>query len=68
MPNANILQHKHDLEGFTVESKTAIALGASVSGVIDLEGYQLAAFYMPAAWEPHHYFMHQRTVFCLYEK
>ena len=53
MPNANIFQHKHEnLEGFTVESKTAtFALGASESGVIDLEGYQLAAFYMPAAWD-----------------
>lgn len=52
MPNTNIFQHKHDLEGFTADKKTAtIALGASESGVIDLEGYQLAAFYMPAAWD-----------------
>ena len=52
MPNTNIIQHKHDLEGFTVDTKTAtFAINASVSDVIDLEGYQLAAFYMPAAWD-----------------
>ena len=42
---------KKNLEGFTVDNKTAtIALNASESGVIDLEGYQLATFHMPAAW------------------
>lgn len=52
MPNANIFQHKENLEGFTVDNKTAtIAQGASQSGVIDLEGYQLAALHMPAAWD-----------------
>ena len=51
MPNANILQHKHDLEGFTVDTKTAtFALNGTQSNAIDLEGYQLAALIMPAAW------------------
>ena len=51
MPNANILQHKHDLEGFSVDKKTAtIALNGTQSNAIDLEGYQLAALIMPAAW------------------
>ena len=51
MPNTNILQHKHDLEGFTVDKKTAtIALNGTQSNAIDLEGYQLAALIMPAAW------------------
>ena len=52
MPNANILQHKENLEGFTVDTKTAtFALNGKQSNAIDLEGYQLAAFYMPAAWD-----------------
>ena len=51
MPNANVLEHKHDLEGFTVSTKTATILsGASQSGAIDLEGYQLVGLNMPAAW------------------
>ena len=51
MPNANILQHKHDLDGFSVDKKTAtIALNGTQSNAIDLEGYQLAALIMPAAW------------------
>ena len=51
MPNANILQHKHDLEGFTVDTKTAtFALNGTQSNAIDLEGYQLGALIMPAAW------------------
>ena len=51
MPNANILQHKHDLDGFTVDKKTAtIANAGTISNAIDLEGYQLAALIMPAAW------------------
>lgn len=34
------------------DTKTAtIALGASESDVIDLEGYQLAEFHMPTAWD-----------------
>lgn len=51
MPNANIFQHKENLEGFTVDTKTAtIALNGTQSNAIDLEGYQLAALIMPAAW------------------
>ena len=51
MPNANIIQHKHDLEGFTVDTKTAtFAINGTQSNAIDLEGYQLAALIMPAAW------------------
>ena len=52
MPNANILQHKHDLEGFTVDKKTAtIANAGTISNAIDLEGYPLTALHMPAAWD-----------------
>ena len=51
MPNANIFQHKENLEGYTVDTKTATILsGTSQSNAIDLEGYQLAALIMPAAW------------------
>lgn len=52
MPNANIFQHKANLEGFTVDTKTAtIAQGTSQSGVIDLEGYQVGTIHMPTAWD-----------------
>ena len=37
------------LEGIGTKSAT-IALGASESGVIDLEGYQLAVLHMSSAW------------------
>ena len=51
MPNANIFQHKENLEGFTVDKKTAtFALNGTQSAPIDLEGYQLGALIMPAAW------------------
>ena len=52
MPNANILQHKENLEGFTVDTKTAtFALNGKQSNAIDLEGYPLTALHMPAAWD-----------------
>lgn len=52
MSNANILQHKENLEGYTVDTKTATILsGASQSNAIDLEGYPLSALHMPAAWD-----------------
>ena len=49
LKNDNTEVNIADLMGGGVLTAT-ITSGASVSNVIDLEGYQLATFHMPAAW------------------
>lgn len=50
LKNDNTEVNIADLMGGGVLTAT-ITSGASVSNVIDLEGYQLSAFCMPAAWD-----------------
>lgn len=50
LKNDNTEVNIADLMGGGVLTAT-IALGASESGVIDLEGYQLTALHMSAAWD-----------------